>query len=197
MFILKEKLSMCFLLQQSQSKNSSFRASSYPITFYFILLVNLPPQFSSTTKYYAVLQEHLELTIGVSDPEGMPVTVSLMNGSPSKAVIRENVLLWNTTNDAKTDFFLKATDACNAFSTLNISVSLLHCQCQNNGRCVPHPNKPRGSGYYECHCLPGFTGDHCETNIDECLSYPCYRGNSPDGGFYDAFSEICGHVLDL
>ena len=151
-------------------------------TFYFTLIVNLPPQFSSTTKYYAVLQEHLELTIDVSDPEGMPVTVSLMNGSPIKAAIRENVLLWNTTNDTKTDFFLKATDACNAFSTHDISVSLLVCPCQNNGSCVPHPNKPRGSGYYECHCLPGFTGDNCETNIDECLSYPCYRGNSPESG---------------
>lgn len=157
--------------------------NSYHITFYFTRLVNLSPQFSSTTKYYAVLQEHLELTIDVSDPEGMPVTVSLMKGSPNKAVVRENVLLWNITNDATTYFFLKATDACNAFSTLDISVSLVVCQCQNNGRCVPHPNKPRGSGYYECHCLPGFTGDNCETNIDECLSYPCYRGNSSDSRF--------------
>ena len=143
-----------------------------------ISLVNLPPGFSPTTKYYAVLKETLELTIDVVDPEGMPVTVSIMDGSPSKAVVRDNVLIWNATNDATTQFFLKATDACQATSYLNITVSLVVCQCQNNGSCVPHPNKPRGSGFYECQCVPGYTGDKCETNIDECQSYPCARGNN-------------------
>ena len=107
----------------------------------------------------------------------MPVTVSLMEGSPTKASVFANVLTWNATNDATpTQFLLKATDACQATSFANISVSLVVCQCQNNGTCVPHPNKPRGSGLYECDCLPGFTGDKCETNIDECQSFPCFRG---------------------
>ena len=141
-------------------------------------LVNLPPKFSPTTKYFALLKETLELNIDVVDPEGMPVTVSLMTGSPNKAVVRNNVLIWNATNYAKTEFFLKATDACQATSFANITVSLVACQCQNNGSCVPHPNKPRGSGYYECDCVPGFTGDKCQTNIDECQSYPCVRGNN-------------------
>ena len=105
----------------------------------------------------------------------MPVAVSLMNGSPNKATMRDNVLSWNASNDITTKFFLKATDACDATSFLNITVSLVVCPCQN-GSCVPHPNKPRGSGYYECDCVPGFTGDKCETNIDECQSYPCLRG---------------------
>ncbi len=107
----------------------------------------------------------------------MPVTVTLLSGSPSKAEVRDNVLLWNATNDAKTQFFLKATDACQATSFFNIAVSSIVCQCQNNGSCVPHPNKPRGSGYYACNCVPGFTGDQCETNIDECQqAYPCFWG---------------------
>ena len=108
----------------------------------------------------------------------MPVTLSLMDGSPSKAVVRDNVLIWNATNDANTQFFLRATDACQATSYVNITVSLVVCQCQNNGSCVPHPNKPRGSGLYECQCVPGYTGDECETNIDDCRSYPCARGNN-------------------
>lgn len=143
---------------------------------FLIFVVNLPPRFSKDIDYFAVLDETLELTIDVVDPEGMPVTVSLMDGSSAKAVVRDNVLIWNATNDAKTQFVLKATDACKATSYVNITVSLVVCQCQNNGRCVPHPSKPRGSGLYECQCLPGYTGDECETNIDECQSYPCFRG---------------------
>lgn len=123
-----------------------------------------------------MFQETLEITIDVVDPEGMPVTVSLVNGSPNKALIVDNVLIWNATNDASSHFYLKATDACQATSYINITVSLVVCQCQNNGSCVPHLNRPRGSGYYECDCVPGFTGENCDINIDDCQSYPCFRG---------------------
>ena len=138
--------------------------------------MNDPPRFISSRQYFALFQENLELAIDVSDPEGMPVTVSLMEESPSEAVMRDNVLVWNATSDANTHFFLKAKDACQAVSTLNITVSLVACQCQN-GICVPHPNKPRGSGFYACDCASGFTGVKCETNMDDCQSYPCLRGN--------------------
>lgn len=84
-----------------------------------------------------MFQEPLEITIDVVDPEGMPVTVSLVNGSPNKALIVDNVLIWNATNDASSHFYLKATDACQATSYINITVSLVVCQCQNNGSCVP------------------------------------------------------------
>ena len=140
----------------------------------FLASVNLPPQLPNKN-YYLVSGEYLELPIEVSDPEGMPMIVTLIDGSPSGATIRDNVLLWNATSEISTIFALNAT-VCQAYSLLNITVSLRSCQCKNNGSCVPHPNKPRGPGLYACDCIPGFTGAKCETDIDECQSFPCFRG---------------------
>ena len=140
--------------------------------------MNLAPRITSGTEHFALYQENLELMIETSDPEHMPVNVSLLDGSPKEAFIQDNVLLWNVTTNTTTSFHLKATDACNASSTLAINISLVVCQCKNGGVCVPHPQMPRGSGFYECHCPPGLTGDKCETDVDECQSYPCSRGTA-------------------
>ena len=36
-------------------------------------------------------------------------------------------------------------------------------------------------GYYYCNCQPGFSGPHCNMNIDECSSSPCVNGKCVDG----------------
>ena len=118
--------------------------------------------------------ERLELPIEVSDPEGMPITISLLEGSPKDATVHNGVLLWNVTTNKTTHFYFKATDACQASSTFNITVTVNLCRCQNNGKCVPQT--PRGHGSYLCDCAPGYTGMNCSTEINECDSYPCFRG---------------------
>jgi len=39
--------------------------------------------------------------------------------------------------------------------------------CEHGGTCVNTP------GSFRCACAAGYTGDRCETNIDECASNPC------------------------
>ncbi|XP_078383779.1 uncharacterized protein LOC144666252 [Oculina patagonica] len=45
--------------------------------------------------------------------------------------------------------------------------------CQNGGTC-----DYQGEGQYTCRCVPGYSGNHCEFDIDECSSNPCLNGGT-------------------
>lgn len=46
--------------------------------------------------------------------------------------------------------------------------------CLNGGQCLD------GIGRYTCSCPPGFVGEHCEGDLNECLSGPCHSTGSLD-----------------
>ena len=41
--------------------------------------------------------------------------------------------------------------------------------CSNDGSCSAEPL----SHDYLCQCMSGFSGDNCETNIDDCVDHTC------------------------
>ena len=63
----------------------------------------------------------------------------------------------------------------NGMSCSNMINFCLSNPCQNNATCWMHLNG------YNCSCVLGFTGLHCETNIDDCASEPCTEGVCVDG----------------
>ncbi|XP_068703048.1 von Willebrand factor D and EGF domain-containing protein-like isoform X2 [Montipora foliosa] len=140
--------------------------------------VNLPPNVTSKINYYVVNGEKFRLPIEAIDPEGMSVTIGLLSGSPKDAFIQNNILYWNVTTNQTTHFFFSATDACGASSTFNFTATVNVCQCNNSGECIPQ--EPRGQGIYTCLCAAGYTGQYCNTEIDECGSYPCLQGRCID-----------------
>ena len=100
-----------------------------------------------------------------------------MSGSPPGAKLtNQGVFQWRPQSAVKENFYFKATDECNASSTFEMSVEILTCPCTDKGVCRPDPNHPRGSGMYYCECQPGYEGQRCEREIDECLSNPCVHG---------------------
>ena len=66
--------------------------------------------------------------------------------------------------------------------------------CQNSGTCNDL------IGGFNCTCVSGFNGTHCENNIDDCPSHRCNNGTCVDGineftcvcnpGFNGTFCEI-------
>ena len=64
--------------------------------------------------------------------------------------------------------------------------------CKNGGACTD------GLNSYTCECASGFTGDNCETNIDDCVTSPCLNGGECVDGI-NAFTCECplGYTGDL
>lgn len=60
--------------------------------------------------------------------------------------------------------------------------------CSNNGTCRVLPN----SQTYECDCLEGFSGQHCETNQNDCESSPCLNAGRCIDGVGDFTCDCSG-----
>ncbi|KAM9249345.1 sushi, nidogen and EGF-like domain-containing protein 1 [Dugong dugon] len=56
------------------------------------------------------------------------------------------------------------------------SVCLTLRPCLNGGKCID--DCVTGNPSYTCSCLSGFTGRHCQLDVDECASHPCQNGGS-------------------
>uniref|UniRef100_A0A3B4U8B4 Protein crumbs homolog 1-like n=1 Tax=Seriola dumerili TaxID=41447 RepID=A0A3B4U8B4_SERDU len=78
----------------------------------------------------------------------------------------------------------------------NCEVDVDECErlpCENGGKCFERSDvlnygtlhelntanfTYEGAAGFICHCLPGFTGDNCSVNVDECEVAPCQHGGS-------------------
>ncbi|XP_052272462.1 uncharacterized protein LOC127872979 isoform X1 [Dreissena polymorpha] len=65
------------------------------------------------------------------------------------------------------------------FDVLN-STEFGPCQklhCQNGGKCISQDNEP------QCTCNPGWTGETCSSDVDECAGHPCINGGTCQNKF--------------
>lgn len=69
---------------------------------------------------------------------------------------------------------------------LKISANAVVTGCPELDTCSSNPCLHDGLcedfySYYRCTCAEGWSGSHCEININECASNPCVHGNCSDG----------------
>ncbi|XP_012590228.1 PREDICTED: sushi, nidogen and EGF-like domain-containing protein 1 [Condylura cristata] len=57
--------------------------------------------------------------------------------------------------------------------------------CRNGGSCRGPP------GAFACQCREGFTGTHCETEVDACDPSPCQHGGRCESGGGGAYLCVC------
>ena len=141
---------------------------------------NQPPYFDKnhTTTFFAIVGERLPIQLKASDPDNRPIKFSLIRSTANSGYTFTSTGLLKcdvTSRDSK-EFTFKVTDECNATDVITVTIRIVVCPCKNGGKCLPHPYYPRGSGVYTCQCPVGFTGDKCETNINDCVSVNCGNG---------------------
>ena len=65
-----------------------------------------------------------------------------------------------------------------------VFVTRLFCDSWNFSECILPGTCKDGINNYTCKCERGFTGFNCEQEIDECLSFPCIKGNKTGPPYY-------------
>ncbi|XP_019622001.1 PREDICTED: von Willebrand factor D and EGF domain-containing protein-like isoform X2 [Branchiostoma belcheri] len=141
---------------------------------------NSPPSFTTSSTITKLPDENLTMALSAVDPEGRPLTFSLVtSGDPGVTVKPDGMLTWIGDFTTTFDISITVQDECGSSAEQTFQLTTTTCDCQNGGLCVPDPDEPRGQGYYSCVC-PGYTGQLCETEIDECQSNPCSNGTCID-----------------
>ncbi|KAM5125119.1 LOW QUALITY PROTEIN: protein crumbs homolog 1-like [Callospermophilus lateralis] len=77
------------------------------------------------------------------------------------------------TNKPQEEQFLK-------ISTNSVATGCLQLNVCNSNPCLHGGNCEDIYSSYHCSCPLGWSGTHCELNIDECFSDPCIHGNCSD-----------------
>ncbi|XP_075684884.1 von Willebrand factor D and EGF domain-containing protein [Rhinoderma darwinii] len=142
---------------------------------------NQPPELHSLPeKLQTFYSENFVYQLVGSDPEGSAILFTFESGPEGVSVSPAGLLIWKVMSLNTEKIVFSILDDCNAKTTITVEVTVKACGCLNGGSCMANVNFPPGKGEYLCVCAPGFEGDSCQTDIDDCQSIPCRAGRCVD-----------------
>ncbi|KAM4029059.1 von Willebrand factor D and EGF domain-containing protein isoform 3-T3 [Anomaloglossus baeobatrachus] len=142
---------------------------------------NQPPELHSLPEELQTFySENFVYQFVGSDPEGSAILFSLESGPEGASLSPAGLLIWKVMSPNTEKIVFSVSDDCNAKTTIAVEVFVKPCGCLNGGSCVANVNFPPGRGEFLCVCAPGYEGDGCQTDVDDCHSGPCGAGRCVD-----------------
>ncbi|XP_034152611.1 versican a [Esox lucius] len=121
---------------------------------------NISPSLTETESASTSSERHSEET---SDYKGVSVPTSVESEPPVRGM--------DQTSSAEARLDLGHTIVGETVEIAGIH-SCTENVCLNGGSCY------KSGALHTCSCAPGYSGDRCETDIDECQSNPCRNGGT-------------------
>ncbi|KAI8520254.1 hypothetical protein Bbelb_000080 [Branchiostoma belcheri] len=146
-----------------------------------VMAATLLPRFVAASKMAALHKNDLQLL--PTALQTMSMYLKDDNWTPTNASLNEEVLLTRRNNvpPSKPDINECTRNPCQHGICAKCQQAAIWNFCQH-GTCV---NQDAYDGYKTCTCSPGWTGQNCQQNINECTKNPCQHGTcvNQDGGY--------------
>ncbi|XP_059215533.1 mucin-like protein [Centropristis striata] len=140
---------------------------------------NMPPIVTEPTMIHVKVNSTVNAQIVAQDPNGDPITYSLLFPRPARTSIGngDGFLTWTPQTPQPVQLTIRVSDGL----TSSLFTPILRvCNCLNGGTCQYDSiieNHQRGMfQVVGCLCPKGFSGQFCDKAADACRGEPCFRG---------------------
>ncbi|XP_042290199.1 fibrillin-1 [Thunnus maccoyii] len=140
---------------------------------------NMPPIVTEPTVIHGKVNSTVNIQIVAQDPNGDPITYSLLYPRPPRASIGsgDGYLTWTPLTTQPVQLTIKVSDEL----TSSLFTPILRvCNCLNGGTCqYDSITENHQQGKFQvvgCLCPKGFSGKFCGSTADVCQGKPCFRG---------------------
>ncbi|XP_060896663.1 mucin-like protein [Labrus mixtus] len=140
---------------------------------------NMPPIVTEPTVIHFKVNSTLNIQIDAQDPNGDPITFSLLYPRPPRASIGsgDGLLSWTPLSTQPVQLTIRVSDE---LSSSLFTPVLRVCNCLNGGTCqYDSVTENHLHGKFQvvgCLCPEGFSGKFCGSAADVCRGRPCFRG---------------------
>ncbi|XP_078016684.1 uncharacterized protein LOC117248622 [Epinephelus lanceolatus] len=140
---------------------------------------NMPPIVTEPTVIHCKVNSTVNIQIVAQDPNGDPITYSLLHPRPARTSIGsgDGFLTWTPLTTQPVQLTIRVSDEL----TSSLFTPILRvCNCLNGGTCqydsIAENHQQGKFQVVGCLCPKGFSGKFCGNIADVCRGKPCFRG---------------------